>query len=153
MSLLRRPGAVALLALLLGGLGAAPAPAGAQSLADLFRFLSRGGGWVRVPVQGGEGGVDSGTVPTGGLEVEGCARIWSGHSGTWRVRAEEVVTGRVLADTVRPGEPVRFRHATRARARLRVDVRWSEPRDTTLLVWIGLRRQGEEADAACRPDR
>lgn len=153
MRLLRRPGTIALLALLSGALVASPATARGQSLTDLLQILSRGGGWVNIPVDDGRGTVDSGTVPTAGMDFEGCVRIWSGHSGTWHVRAEEVVSERVLEESVVPGESVRFRHATRGRARLRVDVRWSEPRDTTLLVWIGLRRQGEDAEAACRPRR
>lgn len=153
MTVLRASRTAALLTLLLGGVSAAPSPAGAQSVGELLRALSRGGGWVQIPVVDGEGGVDSGPVPTGGLELDGCVRIWSGHSGSWDVRAEDTVTGRVLERSVVPGEPVRFSHATRSRARLRVDVRWSEPRDTTLLVWVGVQRAGREGGAACEPRR
>jgi hypothetical protein len=36
-------------------------------------------------------------------------------------------------------------------AQLDVKVRWSEPRDTTLLVWVGLDRPGRPKGDSCEP--
>lgn len=140
------------LAVGLAAMAAAPGSLEAQSFGDLLRLLRAGGSWVGIPVQDGEGRVDLGSLPTAGMEVEGCARIWSGHSGTWEIRAEDVGSDRLLEATVRPGEAVHFRHATGNTARVRVDVRWSEPRDTTLVLWVGVRRAGRSDDGElCAP--
>jgi len=48
---------------------------------------------------------------------------------------------------VEPGEPVEFSYTTGTLSRLSVEARWSEARDTTLLVWIGLETQNPR-----RPD-
>ena len=48
------------------------------------------------------------------------------------------------------GERVPFRYRTGRRAQLSVDVRWSEPRDTTLVVWVGLETPGQQRDV-CDP--
>jgi len=139
-------------ALLVVLLFAAPASLQAQTMADLFRAIQRGGGWVGIPVEEGEGSLDTGVVPTAGIALSGCARVWSGHSGTWEIRAEDLLAERVIEASLGPGESVRFSHATGPGARLRVDVRWSEPRDTTLALWIGLERKGEEPEEACEPE-
>lgn len=128
-----------------------PASLQGQTLTDLFRALRAGGGWVEIPVEAGAGSVDTGLVPTAGIALSGCARVWSGHSGEWEIRAEDVVAERVIDARLGPGESVRFSHEAGMRARLRVDVRWSEPRDTTLVLWIGLDRKGEATGAACEP--
>nr|NIP60271.1 hypothetical protein [Gemmatimonadota bacterium]NIR80713.1 hypothetical protein [Gemmatimonadota bacterium]NIT89517.1 hypothetical protein [Gemmatimonadota bacterium]NIU33311.1 hypothetical protein [Gemmatimonadota bacterium]NIU37601.1 hypothetical protein [Gemmatimonadota bacterium] len=121
--------------LLLGLLFVPPASLRAQTMADLFRAIQRGGGWVGIPVVEGEGSLDTGIVPTAGIALSGCARVWSGHSGTWEIRVEDLIAARVIEASLGPGESVRFSHATGPGARLQVDVRWSEPRDTTLALW------------------
>lgn len=129
-----------------------PRPAAAQSFSELLNVIRRGGGWIAVPVDDGRGTLQSASVPTGGLRMEGCARVWSGHSGSWRVRAEDVVSERVLEATMDPGEAVTFEHEAGSRARIRLDVSWSEPRDTTFLLWVGLGARSDERDP-CTPAR
>lgn len=139
-------------ALMIGLLFVLPTPAQGQTMADLFRALRIGGGWVEIPVEAGAGSLDTGLVPTAGIELSGCARVWSGHSGEWEIRAEDRVAGRVIETRLAPGDAFRFSHQAGVRARLRVDVRWSEPRDTTLVLWVGLDRKGDEPGEACEPE-
>lgn len=139
-------------ALFFGALLVFPGSLRAQTVADLFRAIQRGGGWVGIPVHEGRGSLDTGVVPTAGIALSGCARVWSGHSGSWEIRAEDLIAERVIEARLEPGESMRFRHGTGPGARLRVDVRWSEPRDTTLVLWVGLERKGESPTEACRPE-
>lgn len=148
---LLRAGPVGLLPVLLVATACAfPRPASAQSFSELLNVIRRGGGWVAVPVESGRGTLQSASVPTGGLRLEGCARVWSGHSGSWRIRAEDVVSDEVLEATLVPGETVTFDHESSSRARVRLDVTWSEPRDTTFLLWVGLGARSPERDP-CTP--
>ncbi|MFW6200371.1 MAG: hypothetical protein ACOC8K_07355, partial [Gemmatimonadota bacterium] len=112
-----------------------------------------GGSWVNIPIDGGQGSVETAVVPTFGLELAGCARVWSGHSGLWTITASDQVADSSLTAVVEPDEPIRFRHRAGARARLSVDVRWNEPRDTTLLLWVGLGDEEREVGDACEPVR
>lgn len=146
-----RAGPTALLPVLLVAAACAlPRPASAQSFSELLNVIRRGGGWVAVPVESGRGTLQSASVPTGGLRLEGCARVWSGHSGSWRIRAEDVVSEEVLEATLGPGETVTFDHESSSRARVRLDVTWSEPRDTTFLLWVGLGARSPARDP-CTP--
>ena len=52
---------------------------------------------------------------------------------------------------VAPGEPVAFSYTTGTMSRLTVEARWSEARDTTLLVWIGLETRNPRRPDACVP--
>jgi len=52
---------------------------------------------------------------------------------------------------VEPGEPVEFSYTTGTLSRLTVEARWSEARDTTLLVWIGLETRTPRRPDACVP--
>jgi hypothetical protein len=125
-----------LLPLLLLGVGPASAPA--QTLVEVLQTIQEGGGWVRIPVSRGEGTLRSASLPVGGLQLKGCTQIWGGHSGSWNIRAREIFGGGELGVPSRPGEARTFVYQTGDQVRFQVDVRWSEPRDTTLLLWVGL---------------
>lgn len=126
--------------------------AGAQSVGDVLEALRSGGGWVAVPIEDGRGSVETISLPTGRFTVEGCARVWSGHSGSWRLRAEDLLGDAVMEATLEAGEAIRFRHDPGPRTRLRVDARWSESADTTLFLWVGLGSGSGERDP-CEPRR
>jgi len=137
-------------ALLPLALAAAPAGAAAQSVLDFLRGIQQGGGWVSIPVQGGRGSLTTLAVPTGGLLLNGCVQVYPGMSGRWDLVArDELGEGRLEA-SVRGGESVPFTYQTGQRGQLRVDARWSEPRDTTLLLWVGLGRKDDGRDP-CQP--
>ncbi len=131
--------------------GAAPESAAGQSAADLIQALQAGGRWVDIPIRNGRGTLESDRVVTMGMGVRGCVRIWEGHSGTFDVRARETLGGETMTATVEPGESVPFSYRTGPRAQLSVEVEWSEPRDTTLHVWVGLERPADASGETCRP--
>ena len=125
-----------LLALFL--LSFSPASAEAQSLLDLLWGIQQGGGWVRIPVERGEGSLRTTSLPVGGLNLAGCMQVWGGHTGNWDIRARDLRGRGELDASLQPGEPSSFAYRTGSWSQLQVDVRWSEPRDTTLLLWVGL---------------
>lgn len=125
---------------------AAPSQARAQSLFDLLAALRQGGGWISLPVERGRAQVKTRALPTSGLELNGCLRVWHGHSGRWHIRAEDTYTGQTLERRAASNEPVSFSVDTGPWAQLDVEVEWSEPRDTTLIMWVGLRRPGRAAE-------
>lgn len=124
-----------------------PAPAHAQAAGDLLRSIRQGGSWISIPVSDGSGTLRTDTVPTLGITLAGCLNVWGGHSGEWTIEARDPVNGGRLEATARPGEGVPFSYRTGLRSLLDVRVRWSEPRDTTLLVWVGLEGAGRDACA------
>lgn len=128
-----------------------PAPGRSQAGADLLQSLRQGGGWVSIPITGGQGALRTDTVPTLGVTLAGCLNVWGGHSGEWTIRARDPVNGGRLDATAVPGEGVPFSYRTGLRSLLDVEVRWSEPRDTTLLVWVGLEGVGRRNRDACAP--
>jgi hypothetical protein len=130
---------VIFLSLLLLGFG--PRPGEGQSLPDLLRSIQQGGGWVRIPVEDGGGSLRTVALPTGRLALTGCLQVWGGHSGSWDIRARDLFSERELNLLVGPGEPRPFMYEADSQAQLQIDVRWSEPRDTTLLLWVGLDSQ------------
>ncbi|MDA0311160.1 MAG: hypothetical protein O2992_03470 [Gemmatimonadetes bacterium] len=136
-----------LVVLLLGG---APGPASGQSVVELLQSVRQGGGWVRIPIEGGQGMLLTSAIPTLGLTLVGCMQVYPGHSGRWDITARDPLGDGLLEASVPGGEPVTFRYQTGQRAQLSVDVRWSEPRDTTLLLWVGLETPGQEGDS-CAP--
>ena len=136
--------AVALLALLV------PVPARSQTLLDLLASIRQGGGWIDVPVQAGKGSLLTPVIPTGGMDVNGCFRVWGGHSGQWDFDVRDTQGEARLRRSALPDQPVPFRHATGPLAQLNLQVRWSEPRDTTLLLWVGLRTPNLTRDP-CEP--
>jgi len=87
-----------------------------------------------------------------GLVFTGCAKVWNGHSGRWSFDARDALgTASLQAERVEPGEPVPFTARSGLRSRLELEIRWSEPRDTTLSLWIGLEREGRRGEQACEP--
>lgn len=128
-----------------------PSPGAGQGVGPLLEAIRQGGSWVNIPIEDGRGSVETAEVPTFGLELAGCARVWSGHSGTWTVEAADLVADRTLTAVLDPDEAVRFRHRSGPRSRLSVDVRWSEPRDTTLFLWVGLGGEERRRGDACAP--
>lgn len=151
--MLRRP--TRLSALILPALLVLPGtPAGdlrAQTVQDLMAGLQAGGGWVEIPVTEGVGTFRTVALPTMGLTFKGCAKIWEGHSGTWEVQARDALGTERLDAVADPGEPILFDVTAGRRSQLVLEVRWSEPRDTTLVAWIGLEGRERTGEAACVP--
>lgn len=129
---------------------ALPRTARAQPLDDAMAAIRNGGGWVSVPIVGGRGAARTLPLPTMGITLTGCVRVWDGHSGSWEIRARETVADTTLVVRSAPGEGVPFSHTFGLRSQIDVDVEWSEPRDTTLFLWVGLKGQDDERDA-CVP--
>jgi len=142
-----------ILALTLAAIAGAgrPAPAHAQTLADLLMGVRQGGGWVSIPIAGGHGAVSTAPLPTAGLNLSGCVQVWGGHSGRWNILARDALGEGRLEIQAEPGQPVVFSYSSGLRSQLEVDVRWSEPRDTTLLLWVGLDRPGRSDEDSCTP--
>ena len=117
---------------------------------DILEGLRNGGGWVEVPIEGGVGSISTMTMPTIGMTLAGCLNVWSGHSGEFEITARDNVTDSVLTATARPGVGVPFSHTFGMQAQVDFDLRWSEPRDTTLIMWVGI-AIGRTAEEACTP--
>jgi len=130
----------------------APTPAHGQSLSDLLQTIGAGGGWVQIPVRDGHGTIATGALPTGRVTLQGCFQVYEGLTGRWEIHARDPLGDGDLDVQVDPGEPTRFSYHTGNRARLDVDVQWSEPRDTTLLLWVGLRSPLRPEKDACVPE-
>jgi hypothetical protein len=128
-----------------------PTRVSAQSMADLFQTLLDGGTWVSIPIQGGAGSVNTKPLPTLGMTLRGCAQVYWGNSGKWAIQARDSLGGGTLDVEVEAGEPVEFSYTTGQRSQLTVEARWSEARDTTLLVWIGLETPSSRGRDACSP--
>jgi hypothetical protein len=128
-----------------------PGDLSAQSLLDVLAAVRQGGGWVGIDIERGRGTVLTRSLPTGGLELSGCMQVWHGHSGRWDIRAADTYTKQRLQARVGSGEALPFSYETGAWAQLDLEVRWSEPRDTTLLLWVGLKRRGRTAPDPCVP--
>ena len=135
----------------LAALGSQPAAAEGQTLSDLLMSLRNGGGWVSIPIEAGHGALSTATLPTAGMSVSGCVQVWWGHSGAWDILARDALGEGLLEVHAQPGQPVVFSYAAGLRSQLEVDVRWSEPRDTTLLLWVGLDRPGRTKKDSCDP--
>ena len=139
-----------------------PAPAEGQVM-QLLRAVANGGSWINLPVEKGRASFQSPVFPLAGLSINGCLHVWSGHSGSWTVRAKDTVGGKELNVTMVPGTPARFDYKAGLQAQLDLEVEWSEPRDTTLFMWVGLARgkkedekkdgeeEKEEGRDICRP--
>jgi hypothetical protein len=129
---------------------AAVRPAAAQPLDDVLAAIRDGGGWVSVPIVAGHGTASTLPLPTMGLTLTGCVRVWDGHSGRWEIHATETVADTTMIVTSSPGQGVPFSHTFGLRSQVEVDIMWSEPRDTTLFLWVGLKGANDERDA-CVP--
>jgi hypothetical protein len=128
-----------------------PTPVSGQGMVDLLRALRDGGTWVGIPIEDGAGRAGTATLPTLGMTLRGCGQVYGGHTGRWAIQAWDSLGGGRLDVEVEPGEPVKFSHTTGTMSRLTVEARWSEARDTTLLVWIGLETRNPSRPDACVP--
>jgi hypothetical protein len=127
--------------------GMAPLRAQDQGRLDgVMAAIRNGGGWVAVDIRGGRGKASTLTIPTMGMKLTGCVSVWEGNTGRWRIRARDLVADTTLEANSVPGQGVAFTHDFGLRSQLEVDVVWSEPRDTTLFLWVGL------GDAESDPD-
>lgn len=126
-----------LTALVAVALAASALPAHGQIL-ELMRIVSEGGSWLGLPVTEGRASLEGPVVPVAGLALNGCLQVWDGHSGEWTIRAKDRLGGGGIDVTASPGQPVRFEFRGGLQAQLDVAVEWSEPRDTTLHVWVGV---------------
>ena len=129
----------------------APAPGSAQSITEFIAGLREGGGWIQIPIENRHGTFSTFTLPTAAMSVSGCVNVWYVHSGTWEIEARESVLGSVLRIEAEPGRGVPFEHDFGMTAQVDFDFRWSEPRDTTLFLWVGLDRTGAGAESVCDP--
>ncbi len=143
-------GALVQLAAAAWALAVAPGLADAQ-LARLLQTLRDGGGWARFAVEGGRGGYRSSPVPVAGLSLSGCFQVVQPRTGAWTITARDMLGDGKIEATVAAGEPVRFSYEAGFRTRLDVVVEWSEPRDTTLVLWVGLDTLADEDRDSCRP--
>jgi len=125
----------------------------AQSLTDVTSSIRDGGGWVAIAIEGGEGSYSSPRLPTLNLKLNGCVTVWDQLSGSWEIEATETVTGTKLLLSAEPGVGVSFTHQFGVQSQVDVSFRWSEPRDTTLLLWVGLTINPDGVDAVCEPRR
>ena len=129
---------------------ASPGDARGQSVLDLLQSVRNGGGWVYLDIVGGRGAWASSPLPTLDLTLTGCMQVYAGHWGRWDILAQDALGDGELEANVAGGESVRFHYQTGRRAQLKVEARWSEPRDTTLAVWVGLETPGRQRDT-CEP--
>ena len=119
---------------------AVPATAAEAQLLEAMKALSEGGGWLSLPVRNGKAVLRGPRVPLAGLAINGCFVVSRRHSGEWTVHARDERSGQSIDTVAMPGAPVRFAYKAGFTARLSVDIEWSEPRDTTLWVWVGVSR-------------
>ncbi|MYG24265.1 MAG: hypothetical protein F4068_08150 [Gemmatimonadetes bacterium] len=131
----RRAGRVA--TLVAAAILASTLPAQAQ-IFELMRIVGEGGTWLGLPVTAGRASFVGPAVPVAGLSLDGCLRVWDGHSGEWTIRAEDKLGASRLDVTAMPGQPVRFEFRGGLQAQLDAQVEWSEARDTTLHLWVGV---------------
>ena len=120
---------------------------------ELMRIVSDGGSWLGLPVTAGRASLVGPAVPVAGLSLDGCLRVWDGHSGEWKIRAKDRLGESGLDVTALPGRPVRFEFRGGLQAQLDVRVEWSEARDTTLHVWVGVEPPSGRDDGRdiCQP--
>jgi hypothetical protein len=144
---MRLTAATVLFALMASG----TAEAHAQGVQEVLATIRNGGGWVSVPIERGHGTVSTLTLPTMGMTLAGCVNVWGGHSGEWSIRARDTVAKETLQVASTPGKGVRFSHEFGLRSQLEFEFEWSEPRDTTLYLWVGLDREDDGPNEACTP--
>lgn len=129
-----------------------PTSSSAQGIAGVMSAIQDGGGWVGIPIERGEGSFSTVRLPTARLALRGCVNVWYGHSGSWTIEAHERVAGESLTIAVEPGVAVPFSHDFGMQAQIDFAFRWSEPRDTTLLLWVGVDADGEGGKPpVCQP--
>jgi len=132
-------------------IASSPVDARAQGIQEVLATIRNGGGWVSVPIERGHGTVSTLTLPTMGMTLTGCVNVWGGHTGEWEIRARDTVAEDSLEVASTPGKGVRFTHEFGLRSQIEFEFEWSEPRDTTLFLWVGLEREDDGPDEACTP--
>lgn len=130
---------------------ATPCRAEAQGIREIMSGMRDGGGWVGIPIVKGHGSFSTVTLPTAAMSLSGCVNVWYGHSGTFSIDAHERVLGSNLHIDAEPGVGVPFSHDFGMTAKLDFDFMWSEPRDTTLMIWVGIDGMGEGQQDSCTP--
>ncbi|MEM7415165.1 MAG: hypothetical protein AAF389_06700 [Gemmatimonadota bacterium] len=125
--------------------------AAAQGVSEMMSGVRDGGGWVNVPIVAGEGAFKTPTIPSMAMTLRGCVNVWPGHSGSFTIEARENVGGETVRMDAEPGVGVTFEHEFGLTAQVDFDFRWSEARDTTLYLWVGVDLAGEGADSVCEP--
>jgi hypothetical protein len=128
-----------------------PSPVRGQAIAQVMSGIRDGGGWIGIPIVKGHGTFSTVTLPTAAMSLSGCVNVWYGHSGTWTIEAHERVLGSRLQIEAEPGVGVPFEHDFGMTAQVDFDFRWSEPRDTTLMLWVGLEGRGQTDRDPCDP--
>lgn len=137
-------------ALLLASVHAAPASA--QTAAGIMSGLRDGGGWVGIAIEDGRGTYTTIRLPTARMTLSGCVNVWHGHSGRWTIEARDQLSDSTLVIDAEPGIAVPFSHTFGMQTKLDFDFRWSEPRDTTLYLWVGVDTDGDGGDPpVCDP--
>ena len=106
---------------------------------------------MAIPIEGGVGSVSTGTPPTLGMTLRGCGQVYGAQTGRWVIQARDSLGEGRMEVEVEPGEPVEFSYTTGTMSRMTVEAHWSEARDTTLLVWIGLETRNPRRPDACVP--
>ena len=132
-------------------LAADPSGVRAQGIQEVLATIRNGGSWVSVPIEAGRGAVSTMLLPTMGLTLTGCINVWEGQSGQWTIRARDTIAQDSLAVAAEPGRGVPFAHEFGMRSQIEFRFEWSEPRDTTLFLWVGLDREEDGPGEACRP--
>ncbi len=120
-------------------------------MGEFLQAISGGGSWINLDIVDGRASYLSPVLPLPGLTVSGCFQVWDGHSGTWTVAARDVYGDQAINAAIEPGEPVKFDYTGGMQAQLEVTVEWSEPRDTTLFMWIGLQALASKDADVCVP--
>ncbi|MDX1492843.1 MAG: hypothetical protein R3253_02125 [Longimicrobiales bacterium] len=127
-------------------------PVDGQSVAGIMSGLRDGGGWVGIPIEAGEGSYTTVRLPTARMTLHGCINVWYGHTGKWTIEARDQLTDSTLVIAAEPGIGVPFKHTFGMQTKLDFRFRWSEPRDTTLMLWVGVDMDGEGGEpAVCDP--
>ena len=126
-----------------------PASGEAQVL-GILSAVSNGGSWVNLTVEGGRAEYRSPVLPVAGMAVNGCILVWAGHSGSWTVRAKDLLGEEMLEVTTESGKPVKFDYRAGLQAQLDLVVEWSEPKDTTLYLWVGVSLQDNKEKSGDR---
>ena len=127
------------------------APARVHGQIDaVMAAMRNGGGWVSIDIQGGRGAAKTLPMPTMGMTLSGCMQVWQGNTGRWRIRAHDTIADTIIETNSIPGEEVTFSHEFGLRTQLDVEVIWSERRDTTLFLWVGL-GDAETDPEVCTP--
>ena len=130
---------------------AVPAQVAGQGVSDMMGGVRSGGGWVNIPIVAGSGRFETPMLPSMTMSLRGCLNVWPGHTGEWTIEAHETVMDETVRLEAEPGVGVPFEHTFGLRAQIDFDFTWSESRDTTLYLWVGVDLKNEGAQSVCEP--